>query len=91
MKTHRKVPKKCHFSPFGLNCGSETAFQARISGPHLRPASQAIPTLTKKRRDKARRELEEEEEHGGEEGQGSDQSFASDDGLLLTWEEDDLE
>ena len=41
MKTHRKVPKKCHFSPFGLNCGSETAFQARISGPHLRPASQA--------------------------------------------------
>ena len=41
MKTHRKVPKKCHFSPFGLNCGSETAFQARISGPHFRPTFQA--------------------------------------------------
>ena len=51
----------------------------------------AIPTLTKKRRDEARRELGEEEEHGGEKGQGSDQSFTSDDGLLLTWEEDDLE
>ena len=52
----------------------------------------AIPTLTKKRKDEARRELDKEEkEHGGEEGQGSDQSFASDDGLLLTWEEEDLE
>ena len=51
----------------------------------------AIPTLTKKRRDEARRELGEEEEHGGEKGQGSDQSFTIDDGLLLTWEEDDLE
>ena len=51
----------------------------------------AIPTLTKKRRDEARRELGKEEEHGGEKGQGSDQSFASDDGLLLTWEEEDLE
>ena len=51
----------------------------------------AIPTLTKKRRDEARRELGEEEEHGGEKGQGSDQSFASDDGLLLTLEEEDLE
>ena len=38
-----------------------------------------------------RRELVEEEEHGGKKGQGSDQSFASDDGLLLTWEEEDLE
>ena len=35
--------------------------------------------------------LEEEEAHGGEKGQGSDRSFASDDGLLLTWEEEDLE
>ena len=51
----------------------------------------AIPTLTKKKRDEARRELEEEEAHGGEKGQGSDRSLASDDGLLLTWEEDDLE
>ena len=49
----------------------------------------AIPTLTKKKRDEAK--LEEEEANGGEKGQGSDQSFASDDGLLLTWEEDDLE
>ena len=37
MKTHRKVPEKCNFSPFGLNCGSETAFQARNSGPQVGP------------------------------------------------------
>ena len=24
MKTHQKVPEKCHFSPIGLNCSSET-------------------------------------------------------------------
>ena len=36
-------------------------------------------------------QFDEEEEHGGEKGQGSDQSFASDDGLLLTLEEEDLE
>ena len=41
MKTHRKVPEKCHFSPFGLNCGSETAIQARNSGPQFRPTIQA--------------------------------------------------
>ena len=35
------MPEKCDFSPFGLKGGSETAFQARVLGPHFRPAFQA--------------------------------------------------
>ena len=67
---------------------AHTQLLAKWSSPSI---GDRRATGCKKRRDMARRELEEEEEHGGEEGQGSDQSFASDDGLLLTWEEDDLE
>ena len=42
MKTHRKVPEKCHFSPFDLNSRVlgprfRPAFQARVSGPRFRP------------------------------------------------------
>ena len=38
MKIHRKVPERCYFSPFGLNCGAETpAIQARNSGLQIRP------------------------------------------------------
>ena len=34
--------KKCHFSPFGLNCGFETpAMKARKSRPQIRPAMKA--------------------------------------------------
>ena len=46
MKTHRKVPEKCHFSPFGLNSRVSgpcfrPVFQARVSGPRFRPVFQA--------------------------------------------------
>ena len=46
MKTHGKVPEKCHFSPFGLNSRVSgpcfrPVFQARVLGPRFRPASWA--------------------------------------------------
>ena len=46
MKTHRNVPKKCHFSSFGLNSRVygprfRPVFQARVSGPRFMPVFQA--------------------------------------------------